>query len=476
MLFNSLDFVVFFPVVVAIYFAVPHRFRWALLLAASYYFYMCWRVEYVVLIMASTLVDYVAALGMGRTTVRSVRRACLLLSLGANLGLLFTFKYFNFFSDSFRAALDQFSLASHVPHLEVLLPVGISFYTFQTLSYTIDVYRGHRKPEKHLGVFALYVAFFPQLVAGPIERSTRLIPQFFEKHDFDYARFKEGLGLMLWGFFKKLVVADRLALYVDTVYADPQSHAGTPLIVATYFFAWQIFCDFSGYSDIAIGSAKILGYDLMQNFDRPYFARNIREFWHRWHISLSTWFRDYVYIPLGGSRTSRRRWYTNLIVVFVLSGIWHGANWTFMAWGAVHGIFLVVSLATGQARTKIAEKLRLAALPRIHAGIQIFVTFHLVVFAWVLFRANSLADAAYIFVHFADGGGTGRIFTSGQIAVGLASIAFLTGVHILQRGRTFSRFMADASLPTRWALYYAMIFGILVFGVFTKQQFIYFRF
>ncbi|HOD52534.1 MAG TPA: MBOAT family O-acyltransferase, partial [Candidatus Hydrogenedentes bacterium] len=344
MLFNSLQFVVFFPIVVMVYFALPFRFRWAFLLAASYYFYGCWRANYLVLLFASTILDYVAGLGIGSTNNPRVRTLFLLMSLIGNFGMLFTFKYFNFFTSNFEFLFDFYRIPK--PALQVLLPVGISFYTFQTLSYTIDVYRGEQKPERHFGYFALYVTFFPQLVAGPIERSTRLLPQFFVKHDFDYERLRSGLLIMMVGFFKKLVIADRLSIYVDEVYNNPGKYHGLPVIAATYFFAFQIFCDFAGYSDIAIGSARIMGFELMQNFRRPYFATSISDFWRRWHISLSTWMRDYLYVALGGNRVSKLKWYRNLILTFVLSGLWHGAAWTFVIWGFFHGACLVTSILT----------------------------------------------------------------------------------------------------------------------------------
>jgi len=299
MLFNSLHFLFFFPVVVGVYFIIFHRFRWIFLLTASYYFYMCWKVESVVLIMVSTLVDYFSALGMERAKGEGKRRLYLFLSLTANLGLLFMFKYFNFFNDSIHQLFNHFNIFYGVSNFNLLLPVGISFYTFQTLSYSIDVYLKMRPAETHLGYFALYVAFFPQLVAGPIERSTRLLPQFFKKQEFNYDKARSGLLLMLWGFIMKVVIADRLALAVNTVYADPTAFTGVPILIATYFFAIQVFCDFAGYSCIAIGVARIMGIDLMENFKRPYFARSIYDFWNRWHISLTSWFRDYLFIPLS---------------------------------------------------------------------------------------------------------------------------------------------------------------------------------
>ncbi len=333
MLFNSIEFLIFFPIVSIVHFLIPHKYRWVWLLLASYYFYMSWRIEYITLIWISTLIDYFAGRQMGKTDDRKKKRKYLLLSLFANLGLLFTFKYWNFFTSSLNIVLRAMHITYEIPYLNVVLPVGISFYTFQTLSYTIDVYRGVKSTEKHLGIFALYVAFFPQLVAGPIERSTNLLPQFFEKHNIDWRRIVDGLKLMMWGMFKKVVIADRLAVFVDRVYGNPYDYTGLSHIVATIFFAFQIYCDFSGYSDIAIGSAQVLGFNLMDNFRRPYFSRSVSEFWRRWHISLSSWFRDYVYIPMGGNRVSPKRWHFNILTVFVVSGLWHGANWTFISQG-----------------------------------------------------------------------------------------------------------------------------------------------
>ena len=305
---------------------------------------MCWKPEYIFLILFSTIVDYYCGLKMEGAQNRTYKKLFLTLSLFTNLSVLFAFKYLNFFSDSIRYILNEFNIFYNIPYFNVLLPVGISFYTFQTLSYTIDVYRGQKKAEKHLGVFALYVSFFPQLVAGPIERSTRLLPQLKKENSFDYLRFKNGLLLMLWGFFKKIVIADRLAVLVNTVYNNPIDYQGITLIIATIFFAFQIYCDFSAYSDIAIGASKIMGYDLMKNFNRPYFSKSIAEFWRRWHISLGSWFRDYLYFFLGGNKKGQLIWYKNLMLVFLISGLWHGANWTFVIWGFLHGFYMIFSI------------------------------------------------------------------------------------------------------------------------------------
>jgi alginate O-acetyltransferase complex protein AlgI len=479
MLFNSLDFLVFFPIVVMVYFALPFRFRWLFLLAASYYFYACWEPGYLLLIVASTLVDYIAGLGMGSTDNMRVRRRYLLMSLFCNFGLLFTFKYFNFFASNFEFLFDFYKLPR--PVLRVLLPVGISFYTFQTLSYTIDVYRGERKPEKHLGYFALYVSFFPQLVAGPIERSTRLLPQFFVKHAFDYDRMRSGVLLMMVGFFKKLVIADRFSVYVNDVYNNPGKYHGMPVLAATYFFSFQIFCDFSGYSDIAIGAARVMGYDLMENFRRPYFAISISDFWRRWHISLSTWMRDYLYISMGGNRVSKLKWYRNLLLTFGLSGLWHGAGWTYIIWGTLHGVYLVTSIITLPVRTRLHELTRLTRFPRVHHLLKILITFHLVSVSWYLFRASSLSASRTLFMStFQDL----KLFdpaifmplNSVEVVVGVLAILVMESVHIFQARGSVESWLLRQSLPLRWGIYYAMFFAIVAFGKFSGQEFIYFQF
>ena len=465
------------------YFLLPPRFRWAFLLGASYYFYMCWKAEYLVLIVISTLIDYVAGLRMGKTAVRSRRKKYLLLSLVANLGILFTFKYANFFSESLRVALNQFNIFYDMPMFDLLLPVGISFYTFQSMSYTIDVYRGEQQPERHLGKFALYVAFFPQLVAGPIERSLRLLPQFDRVFKFDYERVVSGLRLMLWGFFKKLVIADRLAIYVNEAYNHPAEYQGLTLLLATYFFAIQIYCDFSGYSDIAIGAARVMGYDLMTNFRQPYFSKSISEFWRRWHISLSTWFRDYLYIPLGGNRVGKQRWYFNLFAVFVISGLWHGANWTFVVWGALHGGYLIFAIVTADWRQKLAHWSGLAKRPALHNLLRTLITFHLVLFAWIFFRANSLSEAFMIIGNMAALDFSLESLKSlnialgwGELLVAIGSILFLELAHLLQsRGKVHSWITARPA-ALRWSVYYLLLLAIAFFGVFNHSEFIYFQF
>ena len=454
---------------------------------------MSWKAEYLILIIISTVIDYFAAIQMSKQTVLSKRKLYLLLSLFVNLGLLFGFKYFNFFSDSLRTIFDQFNILYNVPTFKVLLPVGISFYTFQTLSYTIDVYRKKREPERHLGIFALYVAFFPQLVAGPIERSTRLLPQLVKKYNFDYDRVTDGLKLMLWGFFKKIVIADRIAVIVNQVYSNPNEAVGIPLLIGTYLFAFQIYCDFSGYSDIAIGAAKVFGIDLMQNFRRPYFAKSIREFWQRWHISLSTWFRDYLYRPLGGNHSSTWRWYYNIMIVFLISGLWHGANWTFVIWGGLHGSYYLFSYWTRNIRPRLTRVFKLDKLPFLHRIIRVLFIFHIVLFGWIFFRANTFSDAIFIVTHLFVGLGemlnrisemgiTPGIFNYGfdlpvsEMIIGMCAILVLGIHHLLQRKQSVRIWLKTKPIWLRWLVYYSLLFSILVFGYLEPSEFIYFQF
>lgn len=384
MLFNSGHFLVFFPLVVVLYYLLSHRWRWLLLLVASYYFYMSWNPAYITLIVFSTVVDYWAGWQMGKAEKKKARKPWLWLSLASNLGLLGFFKYYNFFLENVNHVS-----GADLQYVKFLLPVGISFYTFQTLSYSIDIYRGEIKPEKHFGRFALFVSFFPQLVAGPIERAKNLLPQIRRKVEFNVFNFTDGGKRIIWGLFKKVVIADNVAILVDHVYASPEAFGSTSLLIASYLFAFQIYCDFSGYSDIAIGAAKMMGFDLMENFRTPYFSRSIREFWSRWHISLSTWFRDYVYIPLGGSKIGRVRWQLNLFLVFAVSGLWHGAAWTFVAWGMLHGGYLMLENLFNRKPWFVAYM----NSKGIAKWVGIVFVFHLVVLGWIFFRAENMDDA-----------------------------------------------------------------------------------
>ncbi|MCI0511770.1 MBOAT family protein [candidate division KSB1 bacterium] len=478
MLFNSMTFLVFFVVQVIVYFLLPHKYRWILLLAGSYYFYMSWKPEYIILIIVSTLIDYICGIQIGKTSVRSRKRLYLIISLLSNLGILFAFKYFNFFNASVRMLFNSFSIAYHVPQFNILLPVGISFYTFQTLSYTIDVYRGKMQPERNLGIFALYVSFFPQLVAGPIERATNLLPQFLKKITFDSERFQDGLRQMLWGFFKKVVVADMLAFYVNTVYNQVHAYSGLQMLIATYFFAFQIYCDFSGYSDIAIGVARMMGFDLMKNFNLPYFSRSIPEFWRRWHISLSTWFKDYLYIPLGGNRCSVTRWYFNIFMVFLISGLWHGADWKFVIWGALHGFYQVFSMLTATMRDTLVRILR---IPRVLRSLfQTVFTFHLVCFSWIFFRANSMSEALFVVKSLFTNFGSLVHLTANwgryNFMVALCATVILLLFEIVRFNTNYEKLIRRTPGILRWGVYYLIILLLILFGVDSNSQFIYFQF
>ncbi len=395
MLFNSVQFLFFFPLVTLVYFLLPHKFRWIHLLVASCVFYMAFIPAYILILLFTILIDYVAGIMIEKATLVH-KKNFLILSIIANLGMLAFFKYFNFFIENINHLLLGFHITTHeITYLNIILPIGLSFHTFQAMSYTIEVYKGNQKAERHLGIYALYVMFYPQLVAGPIERPQNLLQQFKEPHQFNSENLLTGLRLMLWGFFKKLVIADRLAIYVNTVYNHPSSYHYLNLIIATLFFTIQIYCDFSGYSDIAIGAAKTMGFHLMTNFNRPYFSKNIQEFWRRWHISLSTWFKDYLYITLGGNRVNISRVYFNLALVFLISGFWHGANWTFIMWGALHTIYTLIYLII-QKRTSIHQNKTNHWIRNLFTTL---FTFIVVAFAWIFFRANNIHQAITIVMH-----------------------------------------------------------------------------
>ena len=487
MLFNSIQFLFFFALVVLIYFSIPFRFRWVLLLAASYYFYLSTKPKFIVFILLSTLITYYAGVQMGKRGSKSERKKFLLLGLLFNVGLLFLLKYYDFFGDSLNFLFTHFQMGFKIPALHLLLPIGISFYTFKSLSYCIDVYRGDQPPEKHLGHFALYVAFFPQLLAGPIERATRFLPQMHEKFDFDYSRATKGFRLILWGLFQKMVIADNLAPLVDSVYNHPTHYQGASLVLATLFFAFQIYCDFSGYSDIAIGAGQILGYKTMENFNRPYFSASVPEFWRRWHISLSTWFRDYLYIPMGGNRVSIPRWYFNLFIVMLICGFWHGANWTFLVWGGLHGSYLVLSVFTQKTRRRFCQAIGLDRVPRLHHSLRVLMTFSLVCFAWIFFRANRIPDAFYIISNL-PAGWESALHLQGwlespflgplkfELLIVIFSMALLILVHFIERHGSIVDKLSERPVWLRWSIYYGTVLSILLFGNFGFKQFIYFQF
>ena len=472
MLFNSLPFLIFFPCVFVLYYALPFRLRKYMLLIASYYFYMCWKPEFIVLILFSTLVDYFCGLGMVRYPGR--KRWLLATSLVMNLGLLFFFKYLNFFGETLTALCRAVSIPFSAPALNIILPVGISFYTFQTLSYTIDVYKGRLKPERDFVTFALFVSFFPQLVAGPIEKASNLLPQLKEEHRFTYENASWGAKLMAWGFFKKMVVADQLAiLIVDPVYQNPGSYEGGILVLATCAFAFQIYCDFGGYSDIARGCARMMGVRLMVNFKSPYFfSHSIGNYWQRNHISLSQWFTEYVYIPLGGSRKGRIKQYWFTTITFFLSGLWHGAEWSFVVWGLLQALYLNLErLCRRPKEPPRSPPLRLLA---------ILTTFGLSCFSLIFFRAANIGEALYVVRHSLWGIGSpglycrtavDQLFTA--LGLGMAEIAMLLGVLLLlflfdladEKGDAIAMVSAWPA-AVRWACYLGLVMIVLIFGIY----------
>lgn len=469
MLFDSPEFALFLALVLPTYFLLPLRGQNAFLLVASYFFYGFWDWRFLSLLAVSTVVDYVVARGIASSDVPARRRALLIVSICTNLGILGFFKYFNFFTESFREFIGLFGIQTHTGLLEVILPVGISFYTFQTMSYTIDVYRGKAPPERSLLNFALYVAFFPQLVAGPIERATHLLPQISAPRRTTIQNIQSGSWLILWGLYKKVFVADNLAKIVDPVYADPGSATGFLILIATYAFAFQIYADFSGYTDIARGTAKLMGFDIMLNFKLPYFATDPSDFWKRWHISLSQWLRDYLYIPLGGNRLGE--WITcrNLMITMALGGLWHGANWNFILWGVYHGALLVLFRKWGWWR-------RLAESPALESRITaILLMFHVSCLGWVFFRIPEIGYlvpmAAAFFQNFAAAPGDLAV-----LETALFYLALLIPIQFLQYRRGNLLAVLELPLPLRVLLFVTLYFSITLGGAFGGRAFIYFQF
>ncbi len=504
MLFNSFSFVIFFSFNILLYYLLPHRFRWILLLISSYIFYMFWKPVLLILILFSTLINFLAAKyiytaqnSTGRGLAKKLsrpssapdRKTVFVFCLLINFGLLFIFKYLVFINNSILSFFSFMGLSYPISSFDIILPMGISFYTFQATGYTMDVYRNEYKPIQNFFKFSLFISFFPQLVAGPIERTDKLFPQLFTRKKLDVSNFYEGGKMMAVGFFKKLVIADRFAPYVDTVFNNPSQHEPFTLLVATILFAFQIYCDFSGYSDIAVGCARMLGIHLMQNFNRPYLSKSIREFWKRWHISLSIWFRDYFYIPLGGSRVSFLRSQMNIFLTFLVSGLWHGANWTFVIWGALHGLYQVAEngyrkLTGKKAAPPDPQGFQLLIL--LKHGVFLLCTFSLVSFAWIFFRANTVSDAFYI---------VAKLFTLGQnlslqalvralsffkeslaeVFFGLLALAYLVLSELVAEGLSKIRFRQVFFLE---GLYYlSLLIMILSLGVYNNvSKFIYFQF
>jgi alginate O-acetyltransferase complex protein AlgI len=484
MLFNSFHFLVFFIIVTSIYFMLPHKLRWMHLLICSCYFYMAFVPVYILILGFTIIIDYFAGIWIENAEGRK-RKLYLSLSLIANISVLAFFKYYNFLNTNLTHLLHGGGYANPIPYLSILLPIGLSFHTFQAMSYTIEVYRGHQKAERHFGIYSLYVMFYPQLVAGPIERPQNLLHQFREKYNFDYDRVTSGVRLIAWGLFKKVIIADRLSYVVDHVFKQPEQFNSLSLIIGAIFFAFQIFCDFSGYSDIAIGAARVMGFKLMKNFNAPYHSSTVAEFWKRWHISLSTWFKDYLYISLGGNRVSIPRWYLNLFIVFLISGLWHGANWTFIIWGAIHGFYMVFALITQQKRKTISRKLGLERFKLL----SVISTFVLVTLAWVFFRADNVHVAVTYISHLFSG--IPDLFhkithhqtvyeTLGvrkpELIACFFLILFLETIHLLHKRYNLEQTFRSQKNWVRWSVYYGYIIILIIFGIFEKKQFIYFQF
>lgn len=493
MIFTSTKFIIFFSLATILYYIVKDKYRWIVLLIASYYFYMLWNVKYTLFILITTITTYLTGILMDRYSSQKAKKSLLVMNLIINSSILFLFKYFNFISSSLNNVLKWVSLSYRFPTLDLLLPIGISFYTFKALGYTIDVYRENIKAEKHFGIFALFLSFFPQVLSGPIDRSYNLIPQFHEKHHIDLTRIKDGFILMLWGFFKKLVIADNLALFINPVFNHPQNYKGIPLILASIFFAFQIYCDFSGYSDVAIGCAKVLGFNSINNFNNPYTSKSVPEFWRRWHISLSSWFRDYVYIPLGGNRVSTKRWCFNQLIVFLLSGLWHGANWTFVIWGILHGILTIISKLTKNIRNQLTDKLGFNRHPRFYSILQMILTFLLVDFAWIFFKANSLSDAIYIISNmFKDiSSGLSLSYMAELLAsfgiekydfiITMTFLMLLVLMEYIKSSNSILEIVGSKPIWIRWSFYYILIFSIILLGGYgygyeEQTQFLYVQF
>ena len=479
MLFNSLEFALFFPIVAVVYFLLPQRAQTLHLLISSCIFYMAFIPAYILILALTITVDYAAGIFLEKT--RGRYRVWLLgISVAATCLILFAFKYFYFFVDNMIGLTGLFGWRMARPSFDIILPIGLSFHTFQSLSYVIEVYRKRQKAEYDFVSYATYVMFFPQLVAGPIERPQNLLHQFHERHDFDYARLTSGLRRMGWGFFKKVVIADRLGLYVNDVYDPTQNFNGLQLTIATVFFAYQIYCDFSGYTDIAIGSARVIGFTLMENFDRPYHSLSIAEFWRRWHISLSTWFRDYVYIPIGGNRCSEMRHFVNLLVTFGASGLWHGANWTYVFWGVLNAFYLIAGGAIKERGEGIFVSLGIDQDTRLRRVIMWASTFFLTCVGWVFFRAKTINDAGYILTHFMIDWDFRHIATEQfllrQFPVAIIAIAALEVIDLLRSRVRLSDAVLRLPIAPRWTVYVTAIYTIALFGVFRQTQFIYFQF
>jgi alginate O-acetyltransferase complex protein AlgI len=480
MLFNSINFIVFLPIVFLTYWLIARKnlkLQNLILLAASFFFYSCWDYRFTFLLIFSILLDYFSGLKIDAAQNIKTKRLWLLTSISINLGVLMVFKYYNFFIGSLSDLFSSFGLYFNYSTLKVVLPIGISFYTFHGLSYILDIFNNRIKPERNLVNYSLFVSFFPLLVAGPIERATHLLPQITKKREFDYFKVVDGLRQILWGFFKKIVIADNCADYVNMTFDSGSSFAGSTYMFASFVFAVQIYCDFSGYSDIALGTARLFGIELLKNFSFPYFSRDIAEFWRRWHISLTSWFRDYVYIPLGGSKKGLRIAVRNTLIVFILSGFWHGANWTFVVWGLLNAFYFLPYLSFNKNRQHIEIIDSSKYVPSLKEAFQILTTFLLVSLAWVFFRSENLSKAFSIIK---------SIFSSSLLSYpepfplkGLVPILLLFIVEWIQRGKAHGLQIDSVTIsaPVRWTVYVSLLLVIFFLGKFdSNYEFIYFQF
>ncbi len=478
MLFNSIDFALFLPLVFVLYWFVTQRSlrqQNAFIVLASYVFYGWWDWRFLSLLLFSSLVDYFVGLGLMKEERKGKRKLYLVLSIITNLGLLGFFKYYNFFIENFAAAFHFFGMPIHTSSLQIILPVGISFYTFQSLSYGFDVYRRKLEPTKDIVSFLAFVSFFPQLVAGPIERATHLLPQFFRIRHFDYGKAVDGMRQILWGLFKKMVIADNCGQFADHIFNNSGVYSGSTLALGAIFFAFQIYGDFSGYSDIAIGVSRLFGFELMRNFAFPYFSRDIAEFWRRWHISLSTWFRDYLYVPMGGSRNGKAKTVRNIFITFLVSGFWHGANWKYIAWGGLHALYFLPLLLLNKNRTNLNIAAAGKIFPTAKELAGIIITFTLTVLAWIFFRADNIAHAGNIF---------SGIFSANLLMLPevlprkiLLLLVFFLAIEWLGREHLYAIEKTGSRWPrwVRWAFYYVLLLLIFLEGG-REQPFIYFQF
>ncbi len=494
MLFNSLDFMVFFPIVVLVYFVIPKKIRYIWLLIASYYFYMCWNVEYALLIGVSTIITWISGLLLGKFEKNWQRKLVVALSFISNIGILIFYKYFDFLLDNINFLLGKLNIEMISNPFDIVLPVGISFYTFQALSYTVDVYRKEIEPEKNPLRYALFVSFFPQLVAGPIERSKNLLTQLKNVENikvWNYDRVASGVIQMIWGLFQKMVIADRISIFVDTVYANLHAVGTFETVIGIVGFAIQIYCDFAAYSTIAIGAARVMGFELMENFDTPYFSRSIKEFWRRWHISLGSWLRDYLYIPLGGNRKGKVRKYFNLMVTFFVSGLWHGASWTYVLWGCIEGAYQVIGELLAPVKKKINQIFNVNDKAFSYKLGQVIITFSLHTLTLVIFRAQSLSEAFYYYKRMFTRWNPWVFFNEGLYNYGLdrvevnilfVALLILLAVDLLKyvKNQSLSEFLMKQNWWFRWVVVIGMIVAIFVYGqygvAFDSTQFIYFQF